>query len=91
MSSVFGQRFRATFADFVAVADAMVISGEVKLYKPMREIYDLLRERIGLPAGALCFFDDVEANCAGARAAGWHAIRFATNDQAAADFEALLG
>ncbi len=25
------------------------------------------------------------------RAAGWHAIRFATNDQAAADFEALLG
>ena len=91
MSSVFGRKFRATFADFVAVADAMVISGEVKLYKPMREIYDLLRERIGLPAEALCFFDDVEANCAGARAAGWHAIRFATNDQAAADFESLLG
>ena len=90
MSSVFGRKFREKFADFVAVADAMVISGEVRLYKPMREIYDLLCARIALPAASLCFFDDVEANCAGARAAGWQAIRFATNDQAAADFERLL-
>lgn len=90
MSSTFGVRFRETFSDFIALADAMVISGEAKLFKPMREIYDLLRERIGLPAETLCFFDDVEGNCRGAREAGWNIVRFVDNDQAARDFEALL-
>jgi putative hydrolase of the HAD superfamily len=56
----------------------------------MREIYDLLRERIGLPAGEICFFDDVEANCQGAREAGWKTVRFVDCGQAARDFEALL-
>ena len=90
MSSAFGVRFRETFPDFIALADAMVISGEAKLFKPMREIYDLLRVRIGLPAETLCFFDDVESNCRAARDAGWHTVRFVDNDQAARDFEALL-
>jgi len=90
MSSAFGVRFRETFPDFIALADAMVISGEAKLFKPMREIYDLLRDRIGLPAETLCFFDDAEANCRGARDAGWQTVRFVDNDQAARDFEALL-
>ena len=57
----------------------------------MREIYDLAAARIGLPAGELVFFDDSEANCEGARAAGWRAIRFTGNDQAEADLERLLG
>jgi len=90
MSSAFGVRFRETFPDFVELADAMVISGEAKMYKPMREIYDLLRERIALPAEELCFFDDVEANCQGARDAGWKTVRFTDCAQAARDFEALL-
>jgi len=90
MSSAFGVRFRETFPDFIELADALVISGEAKMFKPMREIYDLLRERIALPADELCFFDDVEANCQGARDAGWKAVRFADCAQAARDFEALL-
>ncbi|MBE6382210.1 MAG: hypothetical protein E7049_04240 [Lentisphaerae bacterium] len=90
MPSDFARHFRRVFPDFVELADAMVVSGEVKMFKPQRAIYDLLRERIGLPADALCFFDDVEANCIGAREAGWHAIRFSSNEQVAADFEALL-
>lgn len=40
----------------------MVISGDEGLVKPQREIYDLLRERIGLPASELCFIDDLEKN-----------------------------
>lgn len=90
MSSAFGVRFRQTFPDFIELADAMVISGEARMFKPMREIYDLLRERIGLPAGEICFFDDVEANCQGARDAGWKTVRFVDCGQAARDFEALL-
>ncbi|MGN0854909.1 MAG: HAD-IA family hydrolase [Kiritimatiellia bacterium] len=90
MCSDFARRFRVVFADFIALADAMVISGEERLYKPQRAIYDRLRERIGLAADELCFFDDVEANCAGARAAGWRAIRFTTTAATAAAFEELL-
>ena len=74
------EHFESVFADFIAVADAMVISGDEGIVKPQREIYDLLRGRIGLPAESLLFVDDVERNVAGARAAGWRALRFGTND-----------
>jgi putative hydrolase of the HAD superfamily len=37
------------------------------------------------------FVDDVEDNCAGARAAGMTAVRFVDTDQAIADIEAALG
>lgn len=84
------EHFESVFADFIAVADAMVISGDEGIVKPQREIYDLLRSRIGLPAESLLFVDDVERNVAGARAAGWRALRFETNDQVEADFERAL-
>ncbi len=84
------EHFESVFADFIAVADAMVISGDEGIVKPQREIYDLLRGRIGLPAESLLFVDDVERNVAGARAAGWRALRFETNDQVEADFERAL-
>ena len=90
MCSDFARRFRETFADFVALADATVVSGEERLYKPQREIYERLRARLALPAGSLCFFDDVEANCQGARDAGWHAIRFTTTAETAAAFARFL-
>ena len=91
MSAEFAVRFRRVFPEFVALADAMVLSGEERMFKPQRRIYDLLRERIGLPAGELCFIDDVEENCDGARAAGWHAVRFAGNAQVERDFRQLVG
>lgn len=84
------EHFRSAFADFIAQADAMVISGDEGIVKPQREIYDLLRGRIALPAASLLFVDDLERNVAAARAAGWQAIRFETNDQVEADFERLL-
>lgn len=89
MCSSFAALFREHFPDFIALADAVVVSGEAKMYKPMKEIYDLLAERIAIPASELCFIDDVEANCEGARAAGWSAVRFVTNAQTARDFDAL--
>ncbi len=89
MSPEFAPLFRKHFKDFIALSDAMVISGEEKLYKPQREIYDLLRERIRLPADELLFIDDVAANVRGAEAAGWHAIQFISNDQVERTFAAL--
>lgn len=84
------EHFRSAFADFIAQADAMVISGDEGIVKPQREIYDLLRGRIALPPASLLFVDDLERNVAAARAAGWQAVRFETNDQVEADFERLI-
>ena len=91
MPRFFAERFRAVFADFIAVADAMVISAEERMFKPQRRIYDRLAERIGLPAENLCFIDDVESNCEGARQAGWKAVRFEDNEQVVRDFKVLVG
>ena len=90
MCTTFAKLFPQHFPDFIALADALVISGEEHLYKPQREIYDLLVDRIGLPPETLCFIDDVEANCQGARDAGWQAIRYESTPQASAALEGLL-
>ena len=82
----FGKKFRETFPQFIELADAMVVSGEEHMYKPMKEIYDLLRDRIGLKSEELLFIDDAAGNCDGARKAGWKAFRFISNDQIECDF-----
>lgn len=84
------EHFRSGFADFIALSDAMVISGEEGIVKPSLEIYDLLRSRISLPAEELLFVDDLEKNVSGALAAGWQALRFLSNEQVEAQFESLL-
>jgi len=67
----------------------MVISSEVHLVKPMREIYDRVRDGLGVAADEICFIDDSEMNCRGAEEAGWHAIRFESIEQAAATFKEM--
>jgi len=86
MPPAFAVRFRESFADYISLADAMVISGEAKMFKPQKRIYDLLRDQIGLHSDELCFIDDSEMNCEGARCSGWHAIRFENTAQASRDF-----
>lgn len=90
MCTGFARLFRIHFPDFIDLADAVVISGEERLFKPQREIYELVEKRIGLPAEELCFFDDAESNCRGAEEAGWKAIRFTRTAKAAEDFERLI-
>jgi FMN phosphatase YigB (HAD superfamily) len=48
-------------------------------------------ERIGEPAGACLFVDDVPVNCEGARKAGLHAVHFQDNEQAIAEIRGALG
>jgi len=91
MPPAMATRFKRAFADFIALADAMVISGEEGMFKPQRRIYDLLVSRIGLPPEELCFIDDVESNCDGARRAGWKAVQFESNGQVERDFKTLVG
>lgn len=87
MCSEFAKLFRKYFADFIELADAMVVSGEVRMYKPQLEIYKELQNRLGVKGSDIVFVDDVEANCEGARKAGWQAIRFISNDQIERDFK----
>lgn len=89
MPPEFAPKFKVAFADFIATADAMVISGEEHMFKPQRRIYELLQARLALPPEALCFVDDVATNCDAARQLGWQAVQFVSNAQAEGDFARL--
>ena len=60
-------------AAYRALADAEVVSGLEKLYKPERPIYDLMARRMDLPPERLLFVDDTPANVEAARSYGWQA------------------
>ena len=65
---------RAT--DYVALADALVISGEHHICKPDPEIYRLTERMLGLQPAELVFFDDNAANVEGAIRCGWRAALY---------------
>lgn len=90
MPNELAPRFREHFSDIIAQADALVVSCEVHLVKPMREIYDLTAQKLGVDGSRICFFDDSEMNCRGARDARWQAVRFDSFDTAVADFESMV-
>ena len=60
-------------AAYRALADAEVVSGLEKLYKPERPIYDLMARRMDLPPERLLFVDDTPVNVEAARSYGWQA------------------
>ena len=69
----------------------VVDSAFVGARKPEPRIFEIVLERLGgVEPGTCVLLDDFESNCEGARAAGMHAVRFATTEQAIADVEALL-
>jgi putative hydrolase of the HAD superfamily len=70
--------------------ELVVDSSVVGLRKPDPRIYALALERLGLPAAACAFVDDLEPNCHAAAAVGMHAVRFESTEQAVAELEALL-
>ncbi len=75
---------------FVPLVDGKVISYEIKMVKPQREIYDFLLNKYSLKAEECIFFDDREVNVKGALNAGIHAIQFKNIDQAKADMKKLV-
>jgi putative hydrolase of the HAD superfamily len=72
------------------IFETVVDSGFVGVRKPEARIYELTLERLGLPAEACLFVDDLEPNIEGARAAGMIAVHFRDNEQAMTEIRELL-
>jgi putative hydrolase of the HAD superfamily len=70
--------------------EVVVDSSRVGLRKPDPRIYELTLERLGLPAQACLFVDDVEHNIDAARTVGLRAVWFRDTEQAIAELEAQL-
>jgi putative hydrolase of the HAD superfamily len=71
--------------------ELVVDSAFVGMRKPDPEIYSLTLERLGLPAEACLFLDDIDVNVTTARELGMSAIHFVDTAQAIAEIEAALG
>ncbi|WP_349366604.1 MAG: HAD family phosphatase [Nitratireductor rhodophyticola] len=63
----------------------VTVSGEVRLLKPDRAIYDIHVESFGLEPAATLFIDDSEKNVEGARDAGWQAVHFSGAEKLRSD------
>jgi putative hydrolase of the HAD superfamily len=73
------------------IFEEVVDSAFVGCRKPEPRIYELTLERIGIPAEACLFVDDLQPNCEGAEAAGMKAVHFRDNNQAIGEIRAALG
>ncbi len=75
---------------FVPMVDGRVVSYEVKMVKPNKDIYEYLLNKYSLKADECLFFDDRKENIDGAEKAGIHGILFQNIDQAKADLEKAI-
>jgi putative hydrolase of the HAD superfamily len=73
------------------IFETVVDSAFVGCRKPETRIYELTLERIGMPAEACLFIDDLQPNCDGAEVAGMKAVHFRDNEQAIPEIRAALG
>ena len=72
------------------IFEFVVDSAFVGCRKPDREIYEIVLERLGLPAEACLFIDDVDVNIQAAREIGLAAVHFRDNEQAIGEIRQLL-
>ena len=71
--------------------DGGIFSGDVKMIKPQRQIYELLTERYGLAAAdTTIFIDDSLPNVLAARELGWKAIHCERPSELPTQFEAYF-
>ena len=66
----------------------IVLSGEEKMIKPQRELYELAAKRWNVDPASLLFIDDSQKNVAGAMAAGWNAVQFTSPEALASELTA---
>jgi 2-haloacid dehalogenase len=80
-------KFREALArfDFLNSFDGIVVSGDERMLKPDREIFELFCERYGVQPETAVFIDDSLRNVEGARAAGMHALHFVSPETLARD------
>jgi haloacid dehalogenase superfamily, subfamily IA, variant 3 with third motif having DD or ED/haloacid dehalogenase superfamily, subfamily IA, variant 1 with third motif having Dx(3-4)D or Dx(3-4)E len=77
-------------SDWHEMFDTVVISGEVGMRKPEPGIFELVLDRIGLPADECVFIDDMAHNIVAAEQAGLVGIVHRTFDETASELEALF-
>lgn len=70
--------------------ETVVDSAFVGIRKPDPRIYELTLGRVGLPAEACIFIDDMDINCEAAAELGIHAVHFRETAQARSDVHELL-
>ena len=83
------KRWRA-IAPIDDIFELVVDSAFVGMRKPDPEIYELTVQRLGVPAQACLFVDDLERNCAAAREAGMRSVVYRDPEQAIAEICAAL-
>ena len=66
------------FEDALDVFDRVFVSFEMGVRKPDREAFEMIGRAISVPPRRILFFDDTEANVAGARVAGLQAVHVKT-------------
>lgn len=75
--------------DFIPYLDGGILSYQVKVIKPMPEIYELLIKRYHLVPEECVFLDDTRANLDGADKFGIHTILFSNQAQAIEELRKL--
>jgi epoxide hydrolase-like predicted phosphatase len=70
--------------------DVVVISGEVGMRKPDREIFELTADKLGLPPGQCVFVDDLLPNVTAAVEVGMTGVHHISQHQTVEELEALL-
>jgi epoxide hydrolase-like predicted phosphatase len=85
---------RSLLQDHWKIDDAfhkIVISGEERIMKPDRRIYQKVIDQLAVSPTEAVFIDDFSRNIAGAQAIGMQGIHFRSPKQALHDLEELLG
>jgi epoxide hydrolase-like predicted phosphatase len=70
--------------------ELVVDSAFVSCRKPEPRIYEIVLERLAVPADQCLFVDDVEVNCEAAHDLGMTAVHFRDNEQAIGEIRAAL-
>jgi epoxide hydrolase-like predicted phosphatase len=78
-------------ADFPALFDSVVISGEIGMRKPEEEIFLHAARTLGLEPEECVFIDDIGANIAAAQACGMTGVHHTDAATTAAALQDLLG
>jgi putative hydrolase of the HAD superfamily len=75
---------------FWGVFRGIVISGDIRMVKPEREIFEFLLQRYGLVAAQTVFVDDNASNVEAARELGIHPVWFKNARQCELELDELL-
>ncbi len=81
----------AKFPGIFALLDGCLVSHQVRLLKPQREIYEAFCNKFDVKPESCVFIDDKAANIEGAESAGMKGVVFEGAERLRGDLEALLG